>query len=73
MDRDGEAIRTSYYWVPLTQKYYLIMDNAGGHGSKVAKENYINMLNDKYNIEIIFQIPRSPYTNVLDLGVWMSL
>ena len=49
------------------------MDNAGGHGTNVAIESYSKTLLDDYNIEIIFQIPRSPYTNVLDLGVWMSL
>jgi len=49
------------------------MDNAGGHGSNVAIAPYRSDLLDKYNVEIIFQIPRSPYTNVLDLGVWMSL
>ena len=49
------------------------MDNAGGHGSKDAIATYTKTLEDEYNIEIIHQIPRSPYTNVLDLGVWMSL
>ena len=28
---------------------------------------------EEYNILIIWQTPRSPYTNVLDLGVWCSL
>ena len=73
MDRVGKAIRKSYAWVPMTQKCYLVMDNAGGHGSNVAIATYRKDLLDNYNIEIIFQIPRSPYTNVLDLGVWMSL
>ena len=49
------------------------MDNAGGHGTDVAIKEYRDNLEVKYNIEIIFQIPRSPYTNVLDLGIWMSL
>ena len=73
MDRVGEAIRKAYYWVPTTEKFYLVMDNAGGHGTTEAKDNYVGMLLDKYNILVIFQIPRSPYTNVLDLGVWMAL
>ena len=30
-------------------------------------------LDEKYNIQVIFQIPRSPYCNVLDLGVWCGL
>ena len=49
------------------------MDNSGGHGTNKAIEQYRNMLIEKYNIHILFQIPRSPYTNVLDLGVWMAL
>ena len=49
------------------------MDNAGGHGTKEAIEQYSKDLLEKYNIEIIFQVPRSPYTNVLDLGYWMAL
>ena len=31
------------------------------------------MLEEKYNLKTIFQIPRSPYTNVLDLGEWSSI
>ena len=49
------------------------MDNAGGHGTKSVIEQYTKMLKDKYNIMIIHQVPRSPYTNLLDLGVWCSL
>ena len=69
----GESIRSAYHWIPVTQKCYLVMDNAGGHGTSRAIIQYTDMLVNKYNIEIIFQIPRSPYTNVLDLGVWMSI
>ena len=36
-------------------------------------EKYVNVLKNKFDIEIIFQVPRSPYTNVLDLGVWCAL
>ena len=73
MTRVGIAIRAAYHWIPITQKCYLVMDNAGGHGTNVAIQSYSKTLLEEYNIEIIFQIPRSPYTNVLDLGVWMSL
>ena len=52
---------------------YLVVDNAGGHGTTQAICEYRNMLVTKYNVTIIFQVPCSPYTNVLDLGVWMSL
>ena len=73
MDRVGDSIRQSYHWIPSDHPCYLVMDNAGGHGSNEAKETYTNLLYSKYNIVIIFQIPRSPFTNVLDLGYWMSL
>ena len=49
------------------------MDNAGGHENSDAIISYTKTLKDEFNIKIIHQVPRSPYTNVLDLGVWMSL
>ena len=49
------------------------MDNAGGHGTKNAIETYTNQLKEEHNVVIIHQIPRSPETNILDLGVWCSL
>ena len=52
---------------------YLIMDNAGGYGTKECIESYVKLLKDKYNIIIKHQIPRSPETNVLDLGIWNSI
>ena len=73
MDRVGASIRSSYHWIPPVDCCYLVMDNAGGHGSDDAIEKYVRMLKEKYNIKTIFQVPRSPYTNVLDLGVWCSL
>ena len=73
MDEVGEAIRKAYSWVPAADKIYLVMDNAGGHGTKTAVGDYTKQLLDKHNIEIIQQVPRSPETNVLDLGIWMSL
>ena len=73
MKRVGEAIRKKYHWIPMTRKCYLVMDNAGGHGTKATIIEYTHDLLTNYNIVIIHQIPRSPYTNVLDLGVWMSL
>ena len=73
MDRVGQAIRSSYHWIPRSVKCYLVMDNAGGHGKNQAIDEYVKMLNDKFNIETIFQVPRSPYTNVLDLGAWCAL
>merc|ERR1712183_621252 len=52
---------------------FMVMDNAGGHGTKETVKLYTEMLKTKYNIIIIHQVPRSPYTNLLDLGVWCSL
>ena len=49
------------------------MDNAGGHGTDDAITQYTINMKDTYNIEIIHQVPRSPFTNVLDLGIWASL
>ena len=49
------------------------MDNAGGHGTDDCVKEYTRILSKDYNIQIIQQVPRSPETNVLDLGIWMSL
>ena len=74
MEEVAKGIREAYSsWVPATDTIYLVMDNAGGHGTKDAVDQYTKELLDKHNIEIIQQVPRSPETNVLDLGIWMSL
>ena len=73
MVRVGTAIRAAYSWIPISEPCWLVMDNAGGHGTKECIIEYRTVLLTDYNIIILFQIPRSPYTNVLDLGVWMSL
>jgi len=49
------------------------MDNAGGHGTDKVKKQYVQLLKDKYNIIVVWQCPNSPETNLLDLGIWMSL
>ena len=49
------------------------MDGAGGHGTAEAIEKYTKALKDAHNIVIVLQVPQSPETNVLDLGIWMSL
>ena len=46
------------------------MDNAGDHGTDKYVKQYKNMLLTEFNIEIIHQVPRSPFTNFLDLGVY---
>ena len=73
MNRVGIAMRQKYFWVSMSQVLYLIMDNAGGHGTDDAITQYTTNMKETYNIEIIHQVPRSPFTNVLDLGVWASL
>ena len=73
MRRVGVALRTCYHWVALTTVIYLIMDNAGGHGTNECVIEYTRIFKVEFNVVIIHQVPRSPYTNVLDLGVWRSL
>jgi len=80
MDEVGKAIRAAYHWVKWNPRnvqqsdtIYLVMDNAGGHGTDEAVSQYTEDLKNKYKIEIVQQVPRSPETNVLDLGIWMSL
>ena len=62
MDDVGKVIRDEYYWIPINKPCYLIMDNAGGHGTGEAIEKYTQILREKYNINLIWQVPRSPYT-----------
>ena len=68
----GEAVRSAYHWLEDSEPIYIIMDNAGGHGTDDAKQQYTESL-AAYNIGIIWQVPRSPETNMLDLGIWMSI
>ena len=69
----GVALRTCYHWVALSIVIYLVMDNAGGHGTNECVIKYTRILKEEFNVVIIHQVPWSPYTNVLDLGVWRSL
>jgi hypothetical protein len=73
MHQVGQALREKFHWVDKNEKIYLVMDNAGGHGTQLAKEEYRRKLESEYNVEIVWQVPRSPETNMLDLGVWMSI
>ncbi len=49
------------------------MDNAGGHGTRDAIDQYTRQLQRDYNIIIIFQSSCSPDVNALDIGIWMSV
>ena len=70
----GEKIRKAYEpWVPSTQVIHLIMDNAGGHGTKDCIDEYVADLLRVHNVKVVWQIPRSPECNLLDLGIWCGL
>ena len=73
IDRVGKALRQKMWWVKIDEEIFLIMDNAGGHGRNDIIEQYTLNLKTRYNVTIIHQVPRSPYCNALDLGVWCSL
>jgi hypothetical protein len=60
-------------WIPMEMPIYLILDNAGDHGTRAAREEYTRRLRNEYNIKIKFQPACSPEVNALDLGIWMSL
>ena len=40
----GTSIRQSYHWVSFETPIYLFMDNAGGHGTKEAKDEFVRSL-----------------------------
>ena len=69
----GESIRRSFHWVPREKPVHLFMDNAGGHGTEETKDNYVKLLETEYNVKVIWQVPNSPETNLLDLGVWRTI
>jgi hypothetical protein len=46
----GAEIRRSMHWIPPEQEIYLVMDNAGGHGTEEAVDEYTRILNEEYNI-----------------------
>ena len=66
-----EAICKAYHWVDKRTPIFLYLNNTGGHGTKEVVVAYVKALQDNYNIECVHQRPRSPVTNMLDLGVWM--
>ena len=49
------------------------MDNVGGHGTNEAMLEYSEYLAGKYNIVVHHQVSRSPETNILDLGAYMTV
>ena len=69
----GVALRISCHWMSLTIIIYLVMDNARCISNNECAIKYTRILKDEFNVVIIHQVLRSPYTNVLDLGVWRLL
>ena len=57
MDTVGRKIQAAFWWIPEEQIIYLFLDNAGGHGTNKAVEQYTQDLREKYKIEIVHQIP----------------
>ena len=49
------------------------MDNVDRHVNTDIIKQYTLKLKKNYNVTIIHQVPRSPYCNTLNLGVWCSL
>ena len=69
----GQSIRESYKWINEKKIIYLVIDNAGGHGTTEAKKEYMKILMNEFCIQVIWQIANSPDSNMLDLGAWMSI
>jgi hypothetical protein len=49
----GIAIREKMPWVPQDETIYLVMDNAGGHGTEEAIGEYTRWMWREFNIENI--------------------
>ena len=58
--------------MPRDKEINLYLDNADGHGTEEAVEMYVNNLARNHNLICVHQRPRSPESNMLDLGVWMA-
>ena len=69
----GANIRSKFHWVSANEPIMLFMDNAGGHGTDEAKEEYVKILREEFNVIIEWQVPNSPDTNLLDLGAWVTI
>ena len=73
MPKVEKAVRDAHFWVDKNDPIYLVLDSAGGHGTGEAIAKYKADLESDFNIIVVHQIPQSPDTNALDLGIWMSL
>ena len=43
----GAALREKYWWFTQEQEIYLVMENAGGHGTNEAVEKYTKIIEGK--------------------------
>ncbi len=73
MNSIGRQMRERMPWIPREQQMFLFLDNAGGYGTREAIQQHTHDLLVNHNISLIHQAPRSPKTNILDLGLLMSL
>ena len=55
MPKVAHEMHRAYHWTPETDKLYLVMDNAGGHGTDDSKSRYTEVMRNR-NIEIIWQV-----------------
>ena len=75
MDKLGNSTQSAYHSIGVVDEViiYLVMDNAVGHGVNESMLEYIEYLGANYNIVVHHQVPRSPKTNTLNLGAWMTV
>ncbi len=63
----GAEIHHRMPWVPLQEPIYLVLDNAGGHWTRGAVDQYTRALRNQFNVIIKQQPACSPGLNALDL------
>ena len=73
MPKVGAAICAAYFWIAFAIPIFLYLDNAGGHGTQDAVDKYVKDLKKYFNVICVHQRPRTPASNMLDLGAWMAL
>jgi hypothetical protein len=74
VDQIRSKIQSLYHsWVNFITAIYLSIDNAGGHETIGAKEEYEQIFLTNWNIKMFWQLPNSPEVNQPDLGTCMSI
>ena len=63
----GCSICKAYPFLLHSKPIFLFMENAGGHGKKNIKEQYVKILKDVYNIKE-WKVPNSPEIDILHFG-----